>query len=566
MDEPYSFQELLKELPPAIRNIVGALARTAGVPPAMALALAINAIATALQRRLVLQLPDGELEPIHRIDIVLGEPEGGKNSLMRLTHGPIKAFDKNVEAIRAKAGLPVLRRPLLLESDKPADLIEVVDGEAMATTVALVDGGLLLASPYFRREKQNTCCLWDGFGHYSHRDGKGTLRGALSPVVSFLGMPQAGPWRAYLDRYGLGAIEGGLLQRCSLTFLTRCVLDDCNAEVDEAWITSYQETLTYLLGSAEDYAMGKRIDLIPVQLSATAARAYVELRDIQKRERLAGAPAPWRALQKALRTSLPFEIMMACKLPSTGTGNRLSGLDGIRPGAHPARLNPPERVALSPGIYADSCGATVWQSRGSNACAEMGGIVQTSTLGDIEATLNALGARILEQRYLASESTLPPLESVRVSTSALDASLRYNEWQHAQPAFRAMQQLAQSKPAVFDAPPTRRLTRSESQYARLHEDADEIMRCVEEHLGRSRIANLPALAEHADLREPVDYVFERDIAIRVGLYPLRFKKALAHLIDEGYLLQHGSGRLTRLSRTGRWYHRWRAAILQNGPL
>lgn len=565
MQETYSFQDLVQELPHAIASIVGALARTAGVPPAMGLALATNALATALQRRFVLELPDGELEPIHRIDIVLGEPEDGKNSLMRLTHGPIKAFDKKVEAIRARAGLPVLGRPLLLESDMPADLIEVVEGEAMATTVALVDGGLLLASPYFRGEKQKTCCLWDGHGHYSHRDGKSRLRGARNPVVSFLGMPQAGPWRAYLDKYGPSAIGGGLLQRCSFTFLTPCAPDDHDADLDQAWISAFQQALTQLLGSAEDYAMGERTELIPVQLSDMAARAYMELRDIQKRARLAGAPAPWRALQKALRTSLPFEIMMTCKLPATVAANALVGSDGARHGSPQAHLPPTDHVALPDAYSVELRGARVPQS-GGLACADMAGDVPPSTHADIEAMLNALGARLLEKRTPASASIIATPDNVRVSQCALDAALRYNEWQHAQPPFRAMQQLAQSKSAVFAATLPRRLTKAESRYAKLHEDADEIMRQVEEHLGRNRIRNLPALAEPTDLGEAVDYVLERDIANRVGLYPLLFKKALAHLLDEGYLLQRGSGRLTRLSRTGRFYHHWRGALLQDSPL
>ena len=538
-----------------------AIAYKAGVPPSMSLALMVNAVATALRGRLVIRQPDGALEPIHRIDLVLGEPECGKNSLMRLTHGPIKEFDKAVGANTAMEGQTALSRPLLLESDKPAELIEVIEGESWATTVSLVDGGTLLASPYFRRDMQHTCILWDGDGRYSRRDTAGKLRAAIDPAVSFLGMPQAGPWQDYLEKSGPGAVYGGLLQRCSITFPAPCDIDDDS--VDLAWIDAYRHLLTELLGDATAYA--NKMQRVPIELSGPAARIFLELHESQTRARRAGAPGPWRLLQKGLRTSLVFELLMACELRGPEHGLEQASGDAMRPAA-PDAGQPATSGAPAPDGQANN-----WPEEpeppGGGSSTTTGGDAAHASCTDVEAALDAIASRLSKNTVPVSKtSERRRLADLQVSERALAAAVQYTEWQHSQPGFPALQELTRVKSISTSAPRKRRLSNTERRTVQLHEDAAEVMRCVEHGLVRAREANLAGLVARPDFRETFEYVLERDIAVRVGLYALRFKRALAYLIDEGYLARHESGRRAKLSRTGRRYDYWKVAVLSGSPL
>lgn len=552
MHQPYPFDALLQQLPGTIANIVLAVAHQAGVPPAMALASVVNAVATALQRRLALKLPNGEVEPLLRIDLVLGEPECGKNTLLRLTHGPIRAFDKKVEEIRSKAGLPALSRPLLLESDKPAELIEAIEGHARATTISLVDGGMLLASPYFRRDKQRTCSLWDGHGRFSQRNTQGRLCVAVDPSVSFLALPQSGPWRNYLDRYGAGAVDGGLLQRCSITFQSPSSQD--NIDVDPAWISAYHQSLAEFLGDAEAYAMEEKVELVPVEFSEEAARDFIELEHRQTRARRAGSPGPWRALQKAVRTSLPFEILMAAEIPgaspSVGEGDDHCPAGSKADPRAVRRVHVPDRVGNGQPNTNESLTA-----------------VAPSQRSQIEALLGTSASSACSKPADGAQTGEPsPVANLQVSKRAFEAAIHYVEWQHSQPGFRAMQDVAKANPNALPPAARRNSSSSELRLARLLDDADAIMHCVEGYLARTRDANIAAMIGRPHLREVFAEVREQDIAIRCGLYSARFKRALAHLLDESYLKQYGSGRLAKLSRTGRHYAYWRAAALTDSPL
>lgn len=556
MRETEPFELFLQRLPVPIPNITRAIAYEAGVPPSMTFALMVNAVATALRGRHALRLPDGVIEPIHRIDLVLGEPECGKNSVMRLTHGPIKEFDKKVDTIKTLEGSPAISRPLLLESDKPAELIEVIAGKAWSTTVALVDGGTLLASPYFRRDMQRTCALWDFEGRYSQRDTQGKLRAAIDPAVNFLGMPQLGPWQGYLEKYGPNAFHGGLLQRCSITFPTPCLPDD--QEIDLAWVDAYQRLLTRLLGDAEAYAMEGKVEHAPISLSASATRIYGNLNEGQKRARRAGAPGPWRRLQKSLRTSLLLEILMTCTLPGTESGPYGDAGNGLTKPSHAAV------PGASSGIAKDVPGIAAPRTGGSSVRAA--GVTASGGYMDIEAALDKVASVLSRKAVGTANGEPPPVADLQVSKRALEAAMRYTSWQLSQPGFRAMQEMTRAKPPPFRAEPTRTLTSAERRAIQLQADQVEVIRCVELCVDRARSANFASLVGRPELRKSFEYILQQELADRVGIYAVRFRRALAYLIDEGYLAREGSGRRARLCRTGRSFEYPKLAMLHDSPL
>lgn len=303
---------LTQKLPADLVELVHAIALKAAVPLPMALSLVINATTAAAQRTMAIRLPDGGIETIQRIDLVVSEPESGKNTAFRQAFASLRAFDKEVNAIREAAlrsGQALPERVVLLRSEKMSDLIEVIARTQQSTNIVLLDGGALLNSRYFQTEQHVTCDLWDGETRVSMRDQKSKLRTATDPAVSFLAMPQVKRMLDYLALKGEDAIAGGLLQRCSITWPSSCY--HAPAHCNKGRIAEYDKIISNIVGDPATFVSGGVQQLIGVPLSHSAEERYLHLLEQQMQARMAGHPGPWRALQKALRTSLPIQLLMS---------------------------------------------------------------------------------------------------------------------------------------------------------------------------------------------------------------------------------------------------------------
>lgn len=450
-----SFGQLMQQLPTELRNLVYAYAISAGVSLPMALALVLNAVTAAVQRTMAIKLPDGRLEPIHCIDVVAAGPESGKNSLYREVFKALMAFDKKFQGYSERSdedGDLVFQRTLLLNSNKLQDLIEVIEGHAQSTTVALIDGGALLNSPYFKGEKYRTCEIWDGVGRLTQRDAKSRLRTAREPAVSFLAMPQDEPLQTYFKNHGKDAFEVGLLQRCSITFSSPCFHYPDHS--DPRCIKEFELDLRTFLGHPSEWTT----DIRGIPLAPDAERLYLHLMAEQKQARIAGAPPPWRGLQKALRKSLPIQLIK------------------------------PHRT------------------------------------GDHRITTTA---------------RRPSGAGLEISLESFQAALAYVHWQHSQEQWLALQAAVAALPVANPTFSFHPIKRSSAEKRRLQtlEDADEIIRKLDEY------------ASHHDIS---DGVAVRELKNRVGVYSARFEKALAHLVDQGFIVVK-EGPPRALSRTLRRY-------------
>ena len=435
------FAQLMLKIPPPLRDLTQAFAQRAGVPLPMAFGLVLSAIATATQRTRAIQLPDGTLETLHRIDLICAEPESGKDTAYRAVFAPLIDFNKSIGAVLATEpgeGEEYPTRALLLNSNESADLAEVITGHAQSTTVVLVDGGALFASPLVKRDKYRLCELWDGQKLGSMRDKKSKLRTISSPAVSILAMPQTEPLSNYMSTHGKDAYRTGLLQRCSITFPSSCY---DYVSVDARCIDEFALDIQEYLGDPAAFARGDVPEIQGVPLSPAASRWYQQMLHEQTQARMSGAPPPWRALQKALRTSLVIQL----SIPHRAGDHRLSAVAG-----------------------------------GSSGVAE-------------------------------------------ISLESFEAARAYVDWQHSQPEMLQLRGLVAAPPPAKSALSMPTFKRSPTEKRRLQtlEDADEIMRKLEEYASR-----------HGSLHGvPV-----RALKHRVGLYSARYEKALARLVDEGYVV------------------------------
>ena len=465
----------------------------------MGLALVINAITTAAQGTTAIRLPDGSLESIHRIDLVVAEPESGKDSLFRLVYAPLLAFEKEVDAIRLAAlaaGRALPARHVLLRSDKTAELIEAIEGNGQSTTVALTDGGALLKSRYFTKELQVTCELWNGQTRVSLRDAKSKLKSASDPAVSFIAMPQDKPMSDYLSRMGTSAITTGLLQRCSITWPSGCFHDP--PHVNSSLTAGYDHLMRQLLGDPARFAQGEVTALQGIPLAPAAEKRYLELLELQSAAKRAGRPAPWRALQKALRTSLPMELLSWIL-------------------AHP-----PQDAHIAASVNADL--------EHQHVC--------------LRPRAPIISAEFLEALGCPPQAGSRPAP-MEISLASFEAAWAYTQWLHAHPRTAAL--MAQSLDSrtfnEFKPLPTTRLFKlntAEKKRMKTIEDMDEILRKHEEHSDR--------IGHHLG-------VSKRDLFKRTGIYQQRFETALVRLTDEGYLVEEvvDVGRPPVLRRTAKRY-------------
>ena len=448
-----SFRHFFDRLPLRLRNLTCAYAEQAGVSLPMALSVLISATTTAAQRTMAIRLPDGGLESINHIDLIVAGSESGKNTLFRAVFAPVIDFDKAVFAIRTLSrteGGELPDRSLLLSSNELPDLAEAIAGQDQSVTITLIDGSALLDSVYFRRRMSLTCELWDGQNRIPLRDKKSNIRTAFNAAVSILGMPQQQPLLDYLSDHGKSAVNVGLLQRCSITLPSSCF--HYPDDTDPNCIAEYCRDMQAYLGDPESFARGETVEARGIPLATAASQRYLQLFAEQRQARIAGAPAPWRLLQKALKKSLPMQLLVSRRLDDP-------------------RVDP------------------------------------------------------------MAANTHPVLE---ISLEAFDAAYAYVQWQHDQEGMAAIRALV--APPMPIVPPLKfpSIKRSSAEKRRLQtiEDADELIRKLGEYMAR---------------HDCTDGVPVRDLKHRVGVYQARFDKALAYLVDEGYLTSRG-GLLVRTSR------------------
>lgn len=426
-------------LQPSLRDLMYAFAHQAKVPAATALAVVLNATAAAVQRVFAVKLPQGGLEPAHRLDLVVAAPESGKDTLFREVFAALLEHDRAIESLRISHG-GKQARACLIRTNKVADAIEVIVGRGQSTVIVQTDGSEMLSSSFFKRKMALTCDLWNGQTTVTERNGAAKLCTAVDPAVSMLVMLQAAPLARYIANYGERAFEVGLLQRCNITFESP---PSPVEPLDPCCIAEFQLDLRDYLGDPLDVVLGVATPVRGIPLSPAAAERYLALLQQQEQARMAGEPGPWRWLQKAVRTSLLMHLV----LPHRQGDKRLQ------------------------------------------------------------------------------REEVPRTRNEFIELETFEAACAYQTWLHQQDR---MQQLMTtvSAPllpsgAVRPLPP-RKLSQAERRRLETIEDADELMRKLEEYLER---------------HPHVDVVPVRELKKRVGLYPDRFFKALAYLEDGGHILE-----------------------------
>lgn len=434
--QPFHLPDILL---PSLRDLMYAYAHQAKVPAPMALAVLLSATAAAVQRRFVIALPQGGLEPAHRIDIVEAPAESGKDTLVREVFAAHKEHDREIESHRASHG-GKQARACMMRTNKVADAIEVIAGRGQSTLLVQTDGSAMLSGSFFTRKMALTCDFWNGQTMVTERNGASKLCTAIDPAVSMLVMLQPGPLDRYIARHGEHAFEVGLLQRCSITFQSPPSPVD---PFDPCCMEEFQLDLRDYLGDPMDVVLGTETRVRGIPLSPAAAELYLVLLERQEKARMSGEPGPWRWLQKAVRTSLLMQLIQ----PHRHEDQRRQGKGGLR-----------------------TC-------------------------------------------------------DLVIELETFEAACAYQTWLHEQDR---MQQLMTSVSAprlpigaVRPLPP-RKLSQAERRRLETIEDADELMRKLEEYLER---------------HPHVDVVPVRELKKRVGLYADRFFKALAYLEDGGHVLE-----------------------------